>query len=146
VYDLNAVENQDQKDIYTIIMKYLYYKLCRDFVGKESNNKSGIFSLMWLSVIHSVNIIAILLVVNYFYKLKIFYYNNKSDATILATIFFVSCMILDYLLFYRKREKITEKYQNESKLMKVLGIIFLYAYMIGSFVLVYILSRAFPIR
>ena len=79
-------------------MKYLYYKLCRDFAGNESNNTSGLYSLMWLSVIHSVNIVAILQIVNFVYKLKIFYLNNKSDTTILASIFFVSCLIMDYLV------------------------------------------------
>jgi hypothetical protein len=55
-------------------------------------------------------------------------------------------MTIDYFLLYKKRDKIAEKYKNERKLSKILGIVLLYTYMIGSFILVYALSQVFPVK
>lgn len=100
--------------------------------------------MMWLSVIHSVNLLSVLVVVNHFYRLKILYW-SKGETTVYCSIILLFMIAINYFLLYKKREAIAEKYRNENKLMKILGIVILYVYMIGSFTLVYVLSQIYPL-
>lgn len=125
-------------------MQYIYYKLWRDFTGIVKEDIPALYSMMWLSVIHSVNLLSVLVIVNHFYRLKILYW-SKSETTVYCSIILLFMIAINYFLLYKKREAIAEKYRNENKLMKILGIVILYVYMIGSFTLVYVLSQIYPL-
>ncbi len=126
-------------------MKYLYFKLWQDFTGQIKDNTPALYAMMWLSCINCVYLIAFMVLTNHFIKLKLLYV-SKNELIIYSSILSLIVMLLNYFLLYKKRESIAEKYSNESKHNNILGKILLYLYMIGAFVIVYIISKTFPIK
>lgn len=140
---LDFMNGEDVKKIK--IMKYIYYKLWQDFTGNVRDNTPAFLSMLWLSFIQCTNIIAFLILINHYQKLKIFYL-NKNELVTYSSVFALCMITLNYFLFYKKRELIAIKYKNESKRMKIIGTILLYVYMVGSFILVYAVSKTFPVK
>jgi hypothetical protein len=125
-------------------MKYFYYRLWKIFSGIPTNDTPAINAMILLSCIHCVNIVAFIICVNHFIKINAFYL-NKNELITCSTVFALSMFTINYFLLYKKREVIAEKYKNESNRLKILGTIFLCLYMIVSFVLVYVVSKMFPV-
>ena len=114
------------------------------FGAISTNTTPATIAMIWLSVINYMNIFSMIIVVNYFYKLRFLFANrNKFDPYTCAFVLLV--MLANYFLLYKKREQIAEKYKHESRNMRILGMIVLYIYQIGSFIFVYILSQIFPV-
>jgi hypothetical protein len=126
-------------------MKYLYYKLWQDFTGNVKDNSPAFYSMMWLSVVQSANVLAFLGWLNYYYKIKVFYM-NKHDLILYSSVFISFIIAINYFLLFKKRINIANKFKGESMRMKITGTILLYIYMVGSFVLVYIVSQVFPVK
>jgi len=101
--------------------------------------------MLVLSLIHFANVISFLGVVNHYYRIELFYL-KKADIMVYSPILSFILMVIGYFLFYKKRNEIEEKYKNESKAKRRIGIILAYVYMFGSFILVYALSQAFPVK
>jgi hypothetical protein len=55
-------------------------------------------------------------------------------------------LTINYFILYKKREEIAAKYNSENKKKKIIGTILLYSYIVGSFILVYAISRLFPLK
>lgn len=126
-------------------MKYTYYHIWHTGPISKEENMPALYTMIVLSLIHFTNIIVILSVVNYYYRIELFYL-KKTDIMVYSPILSFILMVIGYFLFYKKRNEIEEKYKNESKAKRRIGIILAYVYMFGSFILVYALSQAFPVK
>lgn len=126
-------------------MRYLYYHLWQDFSGSKEENMPALYSMLLLSLIHNANLATMLVIFNHFYR--IWPQNMQRNEIVTYSLFpSVGLMVIGYFLFYKKRNEIEEKYKNESKAKRRIGIILAYVYMIGSFVLVYVASQMFPVK
>jgi len=128
-------------------MKYLYYKMWQDFTGVVKGNSPAVGAMIWLSVILGVNIYTLQKALEYCLNITFFnFIKTKNELILSGVFFFLSLMIINYFLLYKKREKISEKYKNESKIKSRIGLLFLYIYMIGSFFLIYFVSEILPMH
>lgn len=125
-------------------MRYFYYRLWKNFSKIPTNDTPALNAMILLSCILCTNIIALLLCANHYIKLNILY-KSKNDIIIISTIFALGMFAINYYLLYKKKDLIAEKYKNESERMKIIGTILLYLYMIASFILVYAISKIFPV-
>ena len=126
-------------------MKYLYYKLWQDFTGNVKDNSPAFLSMVWLSVIQGSNILTIQVLIEHFFNIK-FNLDSKNTTIIFATSVCVILYLVNYFLLYKKRDSISARYKSESKRMKVIGLMLLYTYMIGSFIIVYFVSTRLPLK
>lgn len=118
-------------------MKYLYYKLyslCRKI---PINSDPEYSAIRILAPVQAMNIIILLALGNYF--LKINFYQEVVFIPILV-IFAILSYFINYFLFNKNREKILEKYKNESKIKSIIGYILLAIYFLGSAIGVYLIS------
>jgi len=127
-------------------MKYLFFKLWQDFVGKDGFNKeSNAFpSLLWLTIIQSTNIASIQLLVQHFLKIKNFLH-TRIEIKIFAAIISILLFSINYYFIYNKRNEIFDLYINENKNKSIIGKIILYLYMLGSFFIIYFISKKIKI-
>ncbi|NVN95615.1 MAG: hypothetical protein HXX18_10080 [Bacteroidetes bacterium] len=123
-------------------MKYLFFKLWQDFVGKDRFNKeSNAFpSLIWLIVIQSTNIASLQLLLQHFFKIKDFLH-TKIEIKIFAALLFIIIFLINYYFIYNRRNEIFDLYINENKNKSIIGKIILYLYMLGSFFIIYFISK-----
>jgi purine-cytosine permease-like protein len=126
-------------------MKYLYYKNFQIFRKIKTNDTPEFNAMIILSVCQYVNILTLLVFFNHFFiglqkpilsRSEIVYYSFASAFVI---------MFINYFLLYKKREKICEKYKNESKIKSMLGYVIFLIYIIGTAALVYIISSKYPL-
>lgn len=117
-------------------MKYLYYKLWQTFKRIPTNDMPATNAMIFISMCHFVNIfiIHLILSLNSFVSMK---FNSNNEIYTFVGIIYSSLTLLDYLFLYRNREKIYEKYKDESKKQKLIGNILLILYIVGSFALVF---------
>ena len=120
-------------------MRYLYYKLWKDFTGKVTDSTPAIYSMIWISVIQSINIITLILLFCFYFEIE--YQTFSTDYTVLYSII-ISLLVmgLNYFRLFKKKELIYKRFISESRLMSIIGYLILYFYMIGSFVFAYIAS------
>lgn len=126
-------------------MKYLYFKLWRDFTGQVKDNTPALYSMIWLSCINCVYIIALMVLINHFIKIELLYFDRNS-LIFCSSFFAIAMILLNYFLLYKKRKSIAEKYKNETRFQKTIGFIILYAYMLGAFISAYFASKLFPVN
>jgi len=121
-------------------MRYLYYKLWKDFTGSVTDSSPAIYSMIWLSVIQSINIITLLFLFYYYFDLGIetFSGDNKVFYSLIISLF---VMGWNYFRLYKKKEVIYKRFISERKFMSIIGYIILYLYMVGTFVLAYVASK-----
>lgn len=125
-------------------MKYLYYKLWQDFRRVKTNDTPATNAMIMISVFNGINIITLMILADYFLQIQK-YTVSRSEIYTFSTILGLSVMGINYFLLYKKRDAITEKYKGESKTMSRIGFFLVYFYMIGSFFLVYFVSKKFPL-
>ncbi len=125
-------------------MRYLFNKLWQDFTGHVLNNTPALYAMFWLSFIQWINLLTITIIINNYYSFAYFTFRTSKIVLVnsITLLFLISC---NYFLLFKQRERLKEKFKNENRNMKVLGKVLLYMYMIGSFILIYIVSKAYPV-
>ncbi len=117
-------------------MKYLYFKLWQFFKKIPTNDMPATNAMLFISMCHLANIFVLQIFLDYnsFMNIRFGSKNEIYSYTIPLGLFVIG---LDYLLLYKSRDRISEKYKDESKRQKLIGNIFLILYILGSFALVF---------
>jgi hypothetical protein len=126
-------------------MRYFYYRIINTFSKIPTNDTPALNAMLLLSCIICTNIITLLVLINHFVRIDLLYL-DKNGLLFFSTVFSICMFIANYFLLYRKRTSITEKFKDQTKKAKVIGSILLWIYIIGSFVLVYAISKIFPVK
>lgn len=125
-------------------MKYLYYHLWIALKAIPTNTTPATNALVFLCMAQCVNIFSIFLVINNYHN-EFIYMIKAGLVTYLVTLYF--CVLaIDYSLLYKKRNEMEEKYKNESKSKKTIGVILGQVYVYGSIILVFLLIKQFPLK
>jgi ABC-type Fe3+ transport system permease subunit len=124
-------------------MEYLFYRLWQLLIGKSEEDMPPFGSMMIFSMLMVFNIRTIELLIYHFYNIG--YSTKDRDEVILYSLIPIfSVLIFNIFYFFRRRNKIKLKYENESKLKKIIGNIVLFIYGVLSIVIAFIVGNAYP--
>lgn len=99
--------------------------------------------MMIFCMLFLFNFMTIELLIYHFYNVG--YTPKDKDGVILYSLIpNFSVFIFNIFYLFRRRNKIKLKYENESKLKKIIGNIVLFTYGILSIVIIFIVGNAFP--
>jgi archaellum biogenesis protein FlaJ (TadC family) len=99
-------------------------------------------AMIFLSMCHGANFITIHLILAT-YSIITLNFNSKTEIYSFSIMIYSALTLLDYLFLYRNRDKIYEKYKDESKKQKLIGNILLILYILGSFAIVFYLASKY---
>ncbi len=116
-------------------MKYLYFKLWQSMTKVKTNDMPATNAMILISMIQFLNLALIYFFINYYSLVKISF-DSKSNIYIFSILLGVVVYTINYFFLYKSKERLYEKYKNESNIRKITGNILLMLYIIGSFVLV----------
>ncbi|MDD2563991.1 MAG: hypothetical protein PHU27_07245 [Salinivirgaceae bacterium] len=124
-------------------MEYLFYRLWKLLIGKSEEDMPPFGSMMIFSMFFLFNFITIELLVYHFYNIG-YTPKDKDEIILYSLIPTFSVLIFNVFYFFRRRNKIKQKYENESKLKKKIGNIVLFTYGILSIIIFFIVGNAYP--
>lgn len=126
-------------------MEYLFYRLWQLLIGKSEEDMPPFGSMMIFWMLFVFNLRTIELLIHHFYNIG---YNHKDrDGVILYSLIpIVSILIINIFYLFRRRNKIKLKYENETKLQKLIGNIILFTYGILSLILFFYVGSTHPIK
>jgi len=125
-------------------MEYLYYRLWQLLVGKSEEDMPPFGAMMIFWMLFIFNLRTIELLINHFYNIS-FIHANKEEVILYSLIPIFSVLIFNIFCFFRRRNKIKLKYENESLRRKIIGTIILLTYAILSIVILFIVGNKYPI-
>lgn len=126
-------------------MEYLFYRLWKLLIGKSEEDMPPFGSMMIFWMLIVVNLRTIELLIYHFFDFG--YTPKDKDGVILYSLIPIfAVLIFNIFYLFRRRNKIKLKYENESKLKKIIGNIVLFTYGILSMVVFFIVGNAYPIR
>ena len=125
-------------------MKYLYYKLWQTFKKIPTNDTPATNAMVVFSMLHFTNIATIQVLVNQFFNFNI-EPNSKNEVILFACSLGLVLYLLNFFYLYKNREKLYEKYKDESKSKSIIGNIALIIYIIASAALVYYFGSKYPL-
>jgi len=118
-------------------MRYLYYRIYQALTKVKTNDTPAFNAMLLLMILQAFNIFSVISIINYFYKVEF----DKQQVFIGAMSLFIIILIPNYIFFYRKRDAIIKRYQNETKEDKKWGIIGLLFYIVVSLAVFFILGE-----
>ena len=125
-------------------MRYFYYRILMAFSKIPTNDAPARNAMLFLSCVICTNIITILVFLNHFTRINLLYI-KVNGLIIFGIVLSISLFITNYFLLYKKRFTISERFRNETIRAKIISTISLSIYLIFSFMLVYIISKIFPV-
>lgn len=126
-------------------MEYLFYRLWQLLIGKSEEDMPPFGSMMIFCMLFIFNIGTIENLLHHFYNIG--YTPKNQNGVILYSLIPISIVLIFNIFYlYRRRNKIKLKYEDESKLKKVVGNIILFFYFISSIVLAFVIGNAYPIK
>ncbi len=116
-------------------MKYLYYKLWQQFIQVKTNDMPATNAMIFLTLWQGLNLFLVYIIIK-LYFLDILFRFGKNNY-IIAVVLFSILTLINYFFLYKNRERLFEKYKNETAKQNKFGNIILLAYIIGSFILLF---------
>ena len=124
-------------------MEYLFYRLWQLLIGKSEEDVPPFGSMMIFSMLFLFNFITMELLLYHFYNIG--YTPKDRDGVILYSLIPIfSILIFNIFYLFRRRNKIKLKYENETKLKKIIGNIVLFTYGILSLILFFYVGSTYP--
>jgi len=118
-------------------MKYLYYRLWHSFEKIKTNDMPATNAMIFLTIWQFLNLSLVYILLKYYSIVEIeFELKSRNEIYLFSGVFYSILTIINYFFLYKNREKLNNKYKDESKRQKKVGNILLMLYIIGSFALV----------
>ncbi|HQH19822.1 MAG TPA: hypothetical protein PKZ43_09725 [Bacteroidales bacterium] len=126
-------------------MEYLFYRLWQLLIGKSEEDMPPFGSMMifWMLLVFNIGTIENLL--HHFYNIG-FTHKDRDGVILYSLIPIFSILIFNIFYLFRRRNKIKLKYENETKLQKIVGNIILFTYGILSLILFFYVGSTYPIK
>lgn len=126
-------------------MEYLFYRLWQLLKGKSEEDMPPFGSMMIFCMLLIFNIRTIELLLHHFYNIG-YTPKDKNEVILYSLIPISIVLIFNIFYLFRRRHKIKLKYENESKLKKIIGNIVLFTYGILSLILAFYIGSNYPVR
>lgn len=126
-------------------MNYLYYRLSQLLEKVPTNKKPALSAMFIITMANYMNLFTLFIVINSltgFFNVREF---TKDGMIVFSYLAGICLMLLNYFFLFRRREVFSKKYLNESKQSKIIGNVLFIFYFVGSFALLYVVSKAFPV-
>ena len=95
-------------------------------------------AMIFLTIWQFLNLSLVYILINYYTKIEIELELKSRNEIYLSTgVFYSILTLINYCFLYKNREKLHDKYKNESKRQRNVGNILLAFYVLGSFVFVF---------
>ena len=117
-------------------MRYLYYRLWQLFTRIKTNDMPATNAMIFISGCQFFNISLIYIFLLQYSIINI-HFNKRSEVLFYTIPLGIIVYLINYFYLYRFRNKLYEKYRNETKKQKVIGNILLLMYISLSFGLVF---------
>ncbi len=118
-------------------MKYLYYRLWHFFEKIKTNDMPATNAMIFLTIWQFLNLSLVYILLKYYSIVEIeFELKSRKEIYLFAGVFYSILTLINYFFLYKNREKLNNKYKDESKRQKNAGNILLLLYIIGSFALI----------
>ena len=117
-------------------MQYLFYKLWQLFTRIKTNDMPATNAMIFISLCQFFNIALIYILLLQYSVIKM-HFCNRSEILYYTIPLGVSVYMFNYFYLYKVRDKLNDKYKNESKNKKLLGNVLLILYVLCSFALVF---------
>jgi hypothetical protein len=117
-------------------MKYLYYTTYRHFVKEKTNDRPSWNAMYVITILEYTNILTINLFFNNIFK----HYQIEYQLILLAFFPLIVLGVINYFLLIKNTIVLVEKYKNESNEQKRIGTISLIAYVLFSFLILFLKS------
>ncbi len=124
-------------------MRYLYYRLWQILKRMPTNDTPATNAMILLSIFQGVNIVTIQLLVNHYFDIRI-KVQSEIEAIIFPCAIGLVLYLINYFYLYSGRQKLHEKYKDESRIRSIIGLIVLAFYIIISGMLVYYFGSRYP--
>ena len=121
--------------------KELFYLLFSFFKRLEFARTPALSSYLFICVLIGMNLTTIFIVI--FHFLNISLANQNIDSTFFGVLFGSIIMLFNFFTLYLKRKTIFEDYRLRTKNSKIKGAIFGAIYIILSYVVIYVVAKAF---
>ena len=125
-------------------MQYLFYRLWQLMKGGPSENQAAFGSLTILSIIQVENLATFEMLLHHFFDIGLIL-NNRNEVMLYSLLPTLSVLIFNIFYLFRRRAKIEQKFNNESKLQIKLGNFMLFLYFVLSFALLVFFGNTYPI-
>ena len=126
-------------------MEYLFYRLWQLLIWKSEEDMPPFGSMMIFSMLFVLNIGTIENLLHHFYNIG--YTPKDRDGVILYSLIPIfSILIFNIFYLFRRRNKTKLKYENETKLQKIIGNIILFSYGIFSLILFFYVGSTYPLK
>lgn len=126
-------------------MEYLFYRLWQLLIGKSEEDMPPFGSMMIFSMLFVFNIGTIENLFHHFYNIG--YTPKDREGVIIYSLIPISLiLIFNVFYFFRRRNKIKLKYENETTLQKIVGNIILFTYIILSLLLAFYVGASYPMK
>ena len=112
-------------------MRQLYYRIYRVLKGVKTNDMPAHNALLLLMILQWMNIGLTFMIINQLIGFRF----TKEQGMAGALLGMGILAAANYFFIYRERDKIEERYKNESKSERAKGIAFLVAYVVISVLL-----------
>ena len=106
-------------------MRYFYYRIYKQLTKIKTNDTPYLNAMLLIVMLQGLNIYTIFTVLS-------FYFNYEIDKNLSSWSLFSIVLILNYFYLFRQREKIINRYQNETKEDQTWGAILLIFYIVFS--------------
>ena len=117
-------------------MRYLYYRLWQFFKQIKTNDMPATNAMIIISICEFANLFVIDILLEFFFHIKLDFPTTNHIYTF-AILVGTLVYIINYFFLYKNREKLNDKYKDESKRRKKVGTVLLILYMVVSFALVF---------
>lgn len=126
-------------------MEYLFYRLWQLLIGKSEEDMNPFGSMMIFSMLFVFNIGTIENLLHHFHNIG-YTPKDRNGVILYSLIPIFSILIFNIFYLFRRRKKIKLKYENETKLQKLIGNIILFTYGILSLILFFYVGSTYPIK
>jgi hypothetical protein len=116
-------------------MRYLYYRLWQLFSKVKTNDMPATNAMIFLSICQVINILTLYFILKHHSILNIDLFETKNGIYQIIIPFGLFLYVINYLFLYKKKEKLFNKYKNDSKKQIITGNIILLSYVAASFFL-----------
>ena len=106
-------------------MRYFYYRIYKQLTKIKTNDTPYLNAMLLIVVFQGLNIYTV-------FHILSFYFNYEIDRNISSWSLFIIVLSFNYFYLFRQREKIINRYQNETKEDKTWGAILLIFYIVFS--------------
>ena len=117
-------------------MRYFYYRLWQLFIRIKTNDMPATNAMIFITLWQFLNLSLIYILLGYFFRLEMVL-RTKKEIYLIVGIFYSALTILNYFFLYKKREKLREKYMNESRKQIIIGNVLLIFYVLGSLAFIF---------